>query len=63
MPWLDSRCGDKEMSPLREKINGKKKKLEKKKTKQNTHTQIGRQEEEIKGRLLEKIEEINLFTR
>lgn len=29
-----------------------------KKTK-HTHTQIGRQEEEIKGRLLEKIEEIN----
>lgn len=25
MPWLDSRCGDKEMSPLREKINEKKK--------------------------------------
>jgi len=24
MPWLDSRCGDKEMSPLRENINKEK---------------------------------------
>lgn len=41
MPWLDSRCGDKEMSPLREKIN-EKKNFEKK-------HKLGHKEEKLKG--------------
>lgn len=39
MPWLDSRCEDKEISPLREKINEKNCKK----------AQTARQESKIKG--------------
>lgn len=46
MPWLDSRCGDKEMSPLREKINGKKKSWKKNKT--HTH-KLGGKKKKLKG--------------
>lgn len=48
MPWLDSRCGDKENPSLREK-NLKK-------------AQIEGQEEKIKGRLSEQAEDISLFS-
>lgn len=48
MPWLDSRYGDKENYPLREK-NLKK-------------AQIEGQEEKIKERLSEQAEDISLFS-
>lgn len=53
MPWLDSRCEDKEISPLREKINEKNCKK----------AQTARQESKIKGWQSEQAEgKKNLFS-